>query len=426
MCNAKRFKKFKSFNSGPIENKGFSLVEVLVAMVILAIIAIPVMRAFSNSSLINAKARQVENANTTASAIIEKFKSLNVEQLKELYKDNYEYDEESGIYYFNVTHKGSNDEDFAVKVKLDPSPYKDNVLEGDNEKNNINSYDVPRFTNIDEAKNFVIKDFMYKWDNDVYAEYSKNVKDKFDEKWITKTTEITVIISLNEDIGEKPLHASFVQKVEGKIIYSYQGFDDIVKEFTIPEGSDGEYKFNVALEDNKYNVSPLTGVKSIYLFCIPYDKYSTEYIEGSYLAKDKITVKYKYDDDINNIIYKDLNVFIVQQDVESVINNGHKVKLKHQNVDIYINESKIDLQSFGTIDLSKKIGVKGPVNIYSNINGWDLYKLDDVNRNNGLTQNSEKSDGDYLYSITIDVWLDKESQDNKEDALVTVKSTKEN
>ena len=47
-----------------LNNSGFSLVEVLVAIVILAIISLPVLSTFSNAARINNKARRTENANT--------------------------------------------------------------------------------------------------------------------------------------------------------------------------------------------------------------------------------------------------------------------------------------------------------------------------------------------------------------------------
>ena len=43
---------------GKLNNAGFSLVEVLVAMAVLAILSIPVLGSFSNAARINHKARK--------------------------------------------------------------------------------------------------------------------------------------------------------------------------------------------------------------------------------------------------------------------------------------------------------------------------------------------------------------------------------
>ena len=53
-----------------LNNSGFSLVEVLVAIVILAIISLPVLSTFSNAARINNKARRTENANTAMDNIL--------------------------------------------------------------------------------------------------------------------------------------------------------------------------------------------------------------------------------------------------------------------------------------------------------------------------------------------------------------------
>ena len=66
-----------------LNNSGFSLVEVLVAIVILAIISLPVLSTFSNAARINSKARRTENANTAINNIVEEAK---ITPLKDLLK----------------------------------------------------------------------------------------------------------------------------------------------------------------------------------------------------------------------------------------------------------------------------------------------------------------------------------------------------
>lgn len=73
---------------GKLNNAGFSLVEVLVAMAVLAILSIPVLGSFSNAARINHKARKEENANTVASDIVEQFKSVSMSRILEDYAGN--------------------------------------------------------------------------------------------------------------------------------------------------------------------------------------------------------------------------------------------------------------------------------------------------------------------------------------------------
>ena len=103
---------------GKLNNAGFSLVEVLVAMAVLAILSIPVLGSFSNAARINHKARKEENANTVASDIVEQFKSVSMSRILEDYAGK--YTESSGKYIFRETKEGTNGEEYTVVTELDP------------------------------------------------------------------------------------------------------------------------------------------------------------------------------------------------------------------------------------------------------------------------------------------------------------------
>ena len=126
----------KRIHKRKLNSKGFSLIEVLIAVAILAIVTLPILKAFSTSAMVNRNARRQENANTAASAIAEQFKSMTVGRLVEKYGDAekygenaYEYDEATGNYTFYVTsrdkeyYEGINGESFYVEVELNPKQY---------------------------------------------------------------------------------------------------------------------------------------------------------------------------------------------------------------------------------------------------------------------------------------------------------------
>lgn len=69
------------------KDAGFSLVELLIAVVILAIIVIPLMNLFVSSNRINIKSRQTLRATTAAQDIMEGLKAYNIEEIKEQFKD---------------------------------------------------------------------------------------------------------------------------------------------------------------------------------------------------------------------------------------------------------------------------------------------------------------------------------------------------
>lgn len=420
-------------------DRGFSLIEVLVAVVILAIITLPIINSFASAARINSKARQAENADTAASAVIEDFKALSIDRLKEKYPEQYQYDESTGIYTFNVTnsgldyYEGVNGEEFAINVVLDPTAYKDVVSEDgtyeNNPTNNINSYGVPNFASLNTSKNYVIRDVIYRWDMDAKGTFAIQ-SENYNESMIKKTLEITVDIGpADGNIDGNDIETEFVQNVSGRIIYKYSGCDDVVKEFKLEEN-----RFMIPQTDNKYMVSADTGVKNVYLFYVPFDKYTTEFVENltgdewlsdTCYATDNVIINYNYNNEYSEVDYSALDVYLVQQNILSVYNRD--IYLNRKNVQVNINNNeKIDLNNYGTIDLSGSIGLKGGVSIYSNIYKWDTLKSPQAVRNNGLTVNKEDAVKDYLYTITVDVWLDNDSRDENEDTLTTVISTKEN
>lgn len=66
---------------------GFSLLELLIAVVILAIIVIPLLNLFLSSNRINIKSRQTLRATTAAQDIMEGLKAYDIEEVREQFKD---------------------------------------------------------------------------------------------------------------------------------------------------------------------------------------------------------------------------------------------------------------------------------------------------------------------------------------------------
>lgn len=69
------------------KDAGFSLLELLIAVVILAIIVIPLLNLFLSSNRLNIKSRQTLRATTAAQDIMEGLKAYNINEIKEQFKD---------------------------------------------------------------------------------------------------------------------------------------------------------------------------------------------------------------------------------------------------------------------------------------------------------------------------------------------------
>ncbi len=70
-------------NGKQLNNKGFSLVEVLIAMIILGIAIGPILYSFVTGIKINAKAKEQQRLNSAAQSIMEGFKAYSIDQLEE-------------------------------------------------------------------------------------------------------------------------------------------------------------------------------------------------------------------------------------------------------------------------------------------------------------------------------------------------------
>ena len=155
------FKRSRKLNrrDSKASNAGFSLVELLIAVVILAIIVIPLLRMFVTSTRINVKSRQMLRATTVAQDIMEGLKAYTLEEVKtqftppegtsagtfffptegfyvvntsmiqggvreitELEKDDPD-DPDHEIYYFGIKNLKMQGGEYDALIKLDASTY---------------------------------------------------------------------------------------------------------------------------------------------------------------------------------------------------------------------------------------------------------------------------------------------------------------
>ena len=139
---------------------GFSLVELLIAVVILAIIVIPLMNLFLSSNRLNIKSRQTLRATTAAQDIMEGLKAYDIEELKTQFADpssgfyvidsrlikgsvaeepSLEVDAAGnpapGLYVFSMRRVSMQGSEFDAKIEVDGRGYMTGTLTHDNEFN---------------------------------------------------------------------------------------------------------------------------------------------------------------------------------------------------------------------------------------------------------------------------------------------------
>lgn len=147
------------------KDAGFSLLELLIAVIILAIIVIPLLNMFLSSNRINVKSRQTLRATTLAQDIMEGLKAYDIEELQAQFNNPtdgfYVIDDNmikgavaeedgmealevdpvtgnpsEGIYYFSLRKVAMQGSEFDALVKVDAREYMEpgphgNALDGD-------------------------------------------------------------------------------------------------------------------------------------------------------------------------------------------------------------------------------------------------------------------------------------------------------
>lgn len=260
-------------------NAGFSLVELLIAVVILAIIVIPLLRMFVTSTRINVKSRQMLRATTVAQDIMEGLKAYTLEEVRTQFTppegtsgDSYFFptegfyvvnssmiqggvreieeleiddpdDPDSEIYYFGIKNLKMQGGEYDALIKLDASTYTEAKVEGadgssptadahDNAFNgsfyaeigsvaetNGGSETDSSYHEPKELNQGVLADIKQNIESIVNADDSKELPGGWDDKkledFVTKR-EITVVI---EDAGE--LDASDNPKCKATITFTY-------------------------------------------------------------------------------------------------------------------------------------------------------------------------------------------------------------
>lgn len=166
-----------------INNKGFSLVEVLISIVILVIIMVPLMSNFIRSMQMNKKSETYQTQSNLATSVMEGLKAYSIEEIiqmfnepKELFKiippddidsitqlllnSENKYisgtSSEQTTCYFAIHGVEAGGSAYDVFIKIDPTPYDKEVDVDGNMEGILNNYLMPRLINLDEKANGIL------------------------------------------------------------------------------------------------------------------------------------------------------------------------------------------------------------------------------------------------------------------------------
>lgn len=305
-----------------VNNAGFSLIEVLVAMVILAIVSIPLLRAYVTAANTNGKAKITYRATNCAENLMENFKYQSVEDLLTLYqasgKNTVPTDPDAnGIYTFTI--RDENDlkeklpENYSAVVTLDPTLYENANGLNTGDYANISVSDSAIFTMAQSFDTAAYKEFAARNEAAVLADsatFSKKDEAYFKDN-ISRSMTVSIVKS-GEGTDSDGNTVDLIRVVLN-IIYEVNNYAGIFpkadRKYELPE---------TELFNNLNSKTPLSGV---FLFYNPF----YEQVQNG--QSDKITLE-----NLSNI---KTNFYVV------ALNSAPDTTTANQNY--YSNNKKLQL-----------------------------------------------------------------------------------
>lgn len=214
------------------DNSGLSIVEVLVAVAILAIVFVPLLKTFTQASTINARAQKLQNVTSLAEGVMEDVKGKSIQELHDLAVDDPKVSflplDKDGtltkgnlnnvppytVTYENVTATQGITYDAVVTISTDNYKSTDrndarkaNKLSHNDDIGDVsdaNIRELPQINKVDSNRNAVLSWELNKYDNkaleNLAAENSESDSDAADLKNLYKATaEKHINIEIKDD-----------------------------------------------------------------------------------------------------------------------------------------------------------------------------------------------------------------------------------
>lgn len=194
---------------------GFTLLELLIAVAILAVIVVPILAAFLISVETNAKAKDKQRAAVAASNVVEDFKGRDMEQMIASMTKK-----EDGLYEKVEIVDGSA---YTLLTTIDETQRTDDVTELDDESTDYNVNELSKLYSVDKTL-----DGIYVQSKEQDVTFAKKLKKGMLSKdELLEDIRRDTVISVEKDHGE--------YKVNVQSIYRYQNGNALEKESTVKQ-----------------------------------------------------------------------------------------------------------------------------------------------------------------------------------------------
>jgi len=385
-------RKLSKHGKRKLNNKGMSLVEVLVAMVILSVVSIVFLRTFSYSTMLNQKAGAKQHALTLAQSLMEGFKAYDLDSINSQFAAANAADFKLYPLDGSETKGGDYTSGYWLKnIAFDESRYDVRVRL---------SEVVPTATMVTKATLATGED-ANKYNDAIFVQDAAEQNKIYDEiiAGLTaagmKASEIPTYATLDKTkltITGRELKVEITaNKVQVQSVYQYQvsGY-----EFVKDDDSLGEYNYSGSLSvsydcyDNTATVGNNAELQRVYLYYYPAYKHSGNGVEAC--GSDTIT--------INNASGTSIDVYVVKQKNSvfssallsvcegdySVAVNGNNDTILYHNLNTTLSNTGIPVYSVSGVtdkgalwvdEPDKKLIYKVEITVYKNGSTEELYKL---------------------------------------------------
>ena len=396
------------------DNSGLSIVEVLVAVAILAIVFVPLLKTFTQASTINARAQKLQNVTSLAEGVMEDVKGKSIQELHDLAveredvsflpldkdgtltKGNLNNVPPYTVTYENVTATQGITYDAVVTIATEN--YKNKTKDADDigDVSDANIRELPQINKVDSNKNAVLSWELNKYDNKALENLAV---ENFAPKNSVTEPDIATLKESYKDTAEKYINIEINEDSETS---STKVSCEVEYKTGTASGKSLKY-----LVYTGYFVEPVdSGVSGpdIYLFYTLTEKVK----DAEPIKKENIKIEDKTTGKRHNVY------FIMQDGVDKLsTTNGSEVTLDISGSG-YSESIYYDKTSIFTDAITYLAGASTPDDESDDV--YFFSNLKDKNGNSGELFNSKSKDR--IYYVTVEI-----KEHGKPEVLGTYTST---
>lgn len=310
-------------------NKGFTLIEILVAIVALALVVVPLLQGFVTTAKLNAKSREKMMATNVAQTHMEQYSGLTIEEIdKEIKTLNGTYDPDVEFvestdhkYSYSISGHSHNDKTYDIRLSVDASGYYASRVNAEGDTvDGINDTGFSQVTSIDVTQ------------DGIYSEGSSVLDDALDEFFKrnqSSSDAMTKLIPGSENELKDELRRVITISVEDKNDSYGETYTDVNLQYEykyvgseyLGTGDNLFYTKNITIFSNQHEAPEnRKDLRNVYLLYRPYYE--------SPAGRDII--------EINNLNNKHINVYLIKLNNNSInlqtLENNYKATVNlHEN-----------------------------------------------------------------------------------------------